>query len=174
MPDEHPLEQLLRDVKKLDDAKADALIVQQRAALDLQKRVGLEWVRAKAELVDEIDRANAILEKHGFPERYTLRDVSDQGAGNIARCNLSLGYPSKAARAEYDVGVAAADGRINLHHRATGQRHQKLTVFTASGKNWETCLIGLFEDHLKKGREPSSAVQDAPTVSPAPAARKSR
>jgi hypothetical protein len=49
-----------------------------------------------------------------------------------------------------------------LLHRATGQRHQKLTVFTVTSENWQTTLVGLYEDHLKKGRE---AVQ--PNIDPA-------
>jgi hypothetical protein len=53
-----------------------------------------------------------------------------------------------------------------LLHRATGQRHQKLTVFTASGKDWETTLTGLFADHLKKGRDTSqTSAEPAPTPS---------
>jgi hypothetical protein len=65
-----------------------------------------------------------------------------------------------------------------LLHRATAQRHQKLTVFTASRENWETTLTGLFEDHLKKGRdssqplaEPAIGASAAPAV--AAAAQKS-
>ena len=175
MADEHPLEQLLRDAKKRDDAKAADLLAERRKATDLQEKVGLEWLRAKSELVDEIGRANAILEKHDLSERYTLRDLPEPGTGNVARCNLSLAYPSKPARAEYDVAVVAADGRINLHHRATGQRHQQLTVFAVSRRNWEAILIRLYEDHLKKGREPHSAAQEPATDDSAPAAvRKSR
>ena len=30
--------------------------------------------RAKAELIEEIGRANAVLERHGLPERFTLRE----------------------------------------------------------------------------------------------------
>ena len=47
-----------------------------------------------------------------------------------------------------------------LLHRATAQRHQKLTVFTASGENWETTLTGLFADHLKKGRDSSQPLAE--------------
>jgi hypothetical protein len=153
MADEHPLEKLLRDAKERDDAKAADLAVEQRKAYELQEKVRLEWERTKGELVDEIGCANAILERHSLFERYTLRDIAEPGTGNVARYNLSLAYPSKPARAEYDVAVVAADGRIDLLHRATGQRHQKLTVFTASRKSWESTLIALYEDHLKKGRE---------------------
>jgi hypothetical protein len=176
MADEHPLEKLLRDAKKRDDAKAADLVVERRKTLELQEKIRLEWERTKGELVDEIVCANAILERQNRSERYTLRDIAEPGTGNVARCNLSLAYPSKPARAEYDVAVVAADGRIDLHHRATGQRHQKLTVFTASRKSWESSLIGLYEDHLKKGREQNSTGQESRTgVDPtAGAARKSR
>ena len=177
MADEHPLERLLREAKEKDDLKAAALVAEQRKALDLQDKVRLQWVRTKAELVEEIGRANAVLEKHGLPERFTLRDLPEAGTGNIARCNLALAYPSKSARAEYDLTVLASDGRMILLHRATGQRHQKLTVFTASGKDWETTLTGLFADHLKKGRDasqPSTELAPAHSVDPEPvAARKS-
>jgi hypothetical protein len=87
-----------------------------------------------------------------------------------------LAYPSKAARAEYDLTVLAADGRMILLHRATSQRHQKLTVFTASGKDWETILTGLYADHLKKGRDTTGqhSAEPATPVEPEPiAARKS-
>jgi hypothetical protein len=153
MADEHPLEKLLRETKERDDAKAADLAVERRNAYELQEKIRVEWERSKGELVDEISCANAILEKHNLSERYTLRDIPEPGTGNLARCNLSLTYPSKAPRAEYDVAVVVADGRIDLLHRATGQRHQKLTVFTASRKSWESALIALYEDHLKKGRE---------------------
>jgi len=175
MADEHPLERLLREAKEKDDLKVAALVAEQRKALDLQDRVRLQWVRAKAELVEEIGRANAVLEKHGLPERFTLRDLPEAGTGNIARSNLALAYPSKSARAEYDLTVLAADGRMILLHRATGQRHQKLTVFSASGRDWEATLTGLFADHLKKGRESSPhSAEPATGVDPEPvAARKS-
>jgi hypothetical protein len=179
MADEHPLEQLLRDAKERDDVKAAALIAEQRQAFDLQEQVRSQWVRTKAGLLEEIGRANAVLEKHNLPERFALRDLPEAGAGNIARCNLALAYPSKSARAEYDLTVLASDGRMILLHRATGQRHQKLTVFTASGKGWETTLTGLFADHLKKGRDtsqpsPEPAPTSTPSVDPEPvAARKS-
>jgi hypothetical protein len=171
MADEHPLEQLLRDAKQKDDAKAVALAAEQREALDLQDKVRSQWGRTKVGLGEEIERANAILEKHNLPERYALRELSETGPANIARCNLALAYPSKSPRPEYDLTVLAADGRIVLLHRATGQRHHKLTVFTASKKDWETILTGLFEDHLKKGRELSqSSAEAAPSVAPAPVA----
>src|SRR5712671_5334251 len=105
MADEHPLEQLLRDAKGREDAKAAALVAQERTAIDLQEKISSEWMRTKNDLIAEIGRANAILEKHNLSERYTLRDLADPAAGNIARCNLSLAYPSKPARAEYDVAV---------------------------------------------------------------------
>jgi hypothetical protein len=175
MADEHPLERLLRDAKEKDDLKAAALVAEQRKAHDLQDKVRLQWIRAKADLAEEVGRANAVLEKHSLPERFTFRELPEPGSGNIARCNLALAYPSKPARAEYDLTVLAADGRMILLHRATSQRHQKLTVFTASGKDWETTLTGLFADHLKKGRdtsqhspEPSTGAEVGPV-----AARKS-
>src|ERR1700694_4366708 len=155
MADEHPLEQLLRDAKEKDNLKAAAVVAEQRKALDLEDKVRLQWVRTKAELDEEIERANAVLEKHNLPERYTFRELSQSGTDNIAHCNLALAYPSKSPRAEYDLTVLAADGRMILLHRATGQRHQKLTVFTASNRDWETTLTGLFADHLKKGRDTS-------------------
>jgi hypothetical protein len=173
MPDEHPLEKLLRDAKERDDAKAADLAVERRKAHELQEKVRLEWERTKGELVDEIGCANAILERHSLSERYTLRD-SEPGTGNVARCNLSLAYPSKPVRAEYDVAVVAADGRIDLLHRATGQRHHKLTVFTASRKNWESILISLYEDHLKKGREQTGQESRAGADPAAGLPRKSR
>jgi hypothetical protein len=175
MADEHPLERLLRDTKERDDLKVAALVAEQRKALDLQDKVRLQWVRTKAELVEEIGRANAVLERHSLLERFTFRELPEAGAGNIARCNLALAYPSKSPRAEYDLTVLAADGRIILLHRATAQRHQKLTVFTASRENWETILTGLYEDHLKKGRDASQpAAEPATGVAPAPmAAQKS-
>ena len=102
-----------------------------------------------------------------------MRELSETGTTNIARCSLALAYPSKSPRSEYDLTVLAADGRIILLHRTTGQRHQKLTVFTASKKNWETILTGLFEDHLKKARDPSqNPAEPATGVAPAPAARR--
>ena len=173
MADEHPLEQLLRDTKEKDDLKAAAVLAEQRKALDLQDKVRLQWVRTKAGLGEEIERANAVLEKHNRPERYALRELSETGTVNIARCSLALAYPSKSPRSEYDLTVLAADGRIILLHRTTGQRHQKLTIFTASKKNWETILTGLFEDHLKKARDPSqNPAEPATGVAPAPAARR--
>lgn len=175
MADEHPLERLLRDVREKDDLKAAALVAEQRKALDLQDKVRLQWVRTRAALIEEIGRANAVLEKHHLPERFALRELPEPGAGNIARCNLALAYPSKSPRAEYDLTVLAADGRLILLHRATAQRHQKLTVFTASRENWEMTLTGLFEDHLKKGRDAGQpSVEPATIVAPAPmAAQKS-
>jgi hypothetical protein len=176
MADEHPLERLLRDAKEKDDVKAAAMIAEQRKALDLQEQARSQWVRTKAVLLEEIGRANAVLEKHSLPERFMLRDLPEAGTGNIARCNLALAYPAKSARAEYDLTVLAADGRMILLHRATGQRHQKLTVFTASAKDWETTLTGLFADHLKKGRDTSQhSPEPATSVDPEPlAARKSQ
>jgi hypothetical protein len=176
MADEHPLEKLLRDAKERDDARAADLVAERRKAHEFQEKVRLEWERTKGELVDEIGCVNAILERHNLLERYTLRDIAEPGTGNVARCNLSLAYPSKPARAEYDVVVVAADGRIDLYHRATGQRHQKLTVFTASRRSWESSVIALYEDHLKKGREQNSTGQEPRTgVDPTDrAARKSR
>ena len=167
MADEHPLEQLLRDAKKKDDLKAAALVAEERKALDLQDKVRLRWDRTKADLVEEIERANAVIEKHNLRERYAFRELSEPGTGNIARGNLALAYSPKAPRAEYDLTVVAADGRVILVHRASGQRHQKLTVFTASRKDWETILTGLYEDHLKKGRDPSESLPE-PATSVAP------
>ncbi len=153
MADEHPLERLLRDAKEKDDHKAAVLVAEQRKALDLQEKVRLQWVRTKALLIAEIARANEVLEKHGLPERFSYRELPDPGSGNIARCNLALAYPAKSPRAEYDLTVLSADGRMILLHRATAQRHQKLTVFTACRESWETTFTGLYEDHLKKGRD---------------------
>ena len=90
MADEHPLEQLLRDAKQKDDAKAVALATEQREALDLQDKARSQWGRTKVGLDEEIQRANAILEKHNLPERYALRELSETGPANIARCNLAL------------------------------------------------------------------------------------
>jgi hypothetical protein len=145
------------------DARAAALVAEQRQALDLQDKVRSQWDRTKAGLGEEIERANAILEKHNLPERYALRELSETGSANIARCNLALAYPSKSPRPEYDLTVLGADGRIVLLHRATGQRHLKLTVFTASKKDWETILTGLYEDHLKKGRDLSQSSAEPTT-----------
>jgi hypothetical protein len=155
MVDEHPLEQLLRDAKAEDDLKASAQVAEQRKAHDLQDRVRSQWLRTRSELTEEIERANAVLEKHNLRERYAFREVPEAGSGNVARGNLTLAYAAKPQRAEYDMTVLAADGSLILLHRTTGQRHQKLTVFTATRKSWETVLIGLYRDHLKKGREPS-------------------
>jgi hypothetical protein len=170
MADEHPLERLLRDAKEMDDRKAAVLVAEQRRVLDLQEKVRLQWVRAKALLMAEIARANEVLERHNLPERFTCRELPEPGSGNIARCNLALAYPAKSPRAEYDLTVLSADGRMILLHRATAQRHQKLTVFTASRENWETTFIGLYEDHLKKGRETnhpfSETAAGAPPASP--------
>jgi hypothetical protein len=163
MADEHPLEQLLRDAKQKDDAKAAAQATEQRQALDLQGKVRSQWARTKAELGEAIECANAILEKHNLPERYALRELPETGSANLARCNLALAYPSKSPRPEYDLTVLGADGRIVLLHRATGQRHLKLTVFTASKNDWETILTGLYEDHLKKGRDLSQSSAEPAT-----------
>jgi len=54
---------------------------------------------------------------------------------------------------KWSPGAVATDGRMILLHRTTGQRHQKLTVFTVTSENWETALVGLYQDHLKKGPE---------------------
>jgi hypothetical protein len=172
MDDEHPLERLLREAKKKDDLKAAAAVAEQRKASDLRDKVRLQWVQTKAGLVEEIARANAVLQRHGLAEHYTLRDLSDSGTENIARCNLALAYPSKSPRSEYDLTVLAADGQILLLHRATGQRHQKLTVFSATNHNWENILIGLYEDHLKKGRDPVPNTEAATNVTYTPAARR--
>ena len=64
MADEHPLERLLRDVKEKDDLKAAVLVAEQRKAFDLQDKVRPQWVRTKADLIEEIGRANAVLERH--------------------------------------------------------------------------------------------------------------
>jgi hypothetical protein len=172
MDDEHPLEQLLREAKKKDDLKAAAVVAEQRKASDLRDKVRLQWEQTKAGLIEEIARANAVLQRHGLSEQYTLRDLSESGTENIARCNLALAYPTKSPRSEYDLTVLAADGQIILLHRATGQRHQKLTVFTATRRNWENILIGLYEDHLKKGREPGPNIQSATSDSTTPTARR--
>jgi hypothetical protein len=164
MADEHPLERLLRDAREKDETKSAAVAAEQRRAHDLQDQVRLQWARTKAGLVEEIGRANSVLEKHSLPERYMFRELPESGAGNIARCQLTLAYPAKSPRAEYDLSVAAADGRMILFHRATGQRHQKLTVFSASTREWEASLISLYEDHLKKGRDPSGPAADATMV----------
>ena len=71
MADEHPLERLLRDAKEMDDRKAAVLVAEQRRVLDLQEKVRLQWVRAKALLMAEIARANEVLERHNLPERFT-------------------------------------------------------------------------------------------------------
>jgi hypothetical protein len=172
MDDEHPLERLLREAKKKDDLKAAAAVAEQRKASDLRDKVRLQWEQTKAGLIEEITRANAILQRHDRSERYTLRDLSESGTDNIARCNLALAYPSKSPRSEYDLTVLAADGQIILLHRATGQRHQKLTVFAATRRNWESILIGLYEDHLKKGRDPGPNIQPATSDGTTPTARR--
>jgi hypothetical protein len=160
--------------RKKDEVKAAALLEERRKALALQDKVRYQWQVAKAKLPQEIERANEILEKHGLLERFACRELPEAGSGNVARCNLALAYSSKPARAEYDITVLAADGRMILLHRATGQRHQKLTVFTASRENWETTLTGLYEDHLKKGRDMGqSVVEPAANIAPAVADRSS-
>jgi hypothetical protein len=170
MADEHPLERLLRDAKQKDEVKAAALLEEQRKALALQDKVRQQWQLTKAKLLQEIERANEILEKHGLLERFACRELPEAGSGNVARCNLALAYSSKSTRAEYDITVLAADGRMILLHRATGQRHQKLTVFTASRENWETTLTGLYEDHLKKGRDTNQpVVEPVANIAQAPA-----
>jgi hypothetical protein len=116
MAHEHPLEQLLRVAKEKEDIKAAALIAEQREASDLQDKVRLQWGLTKAGLGEEIERANAVLEKHNLPERYVLRDIPEMGSANIARCNLALAYSSKSSRPEYDLTVLGADGRIILLH----------------------------------------------------------
>lgn len=172
MDDEHPLERLLREAKEKDDLKAAAVVAEQRKASDLRDKVRLQWEQTKAGLIEEVARANAILQRHDRSEHYTLRDLSESGTDNIARCNLALGYPSKSPRSEYDLTVLAADGQIILLHRATGQRHQKLTVFTAARSNWESILISLYEDHLKKGRDLGLNIQPATSDSTTPTARR--
>lgn len=153
MADEHPLEQILRDAKQLADGKAAALAAKQNSASDLEMKVRGAWAGCKSILATEVARANAILEQHSLPERYTLRDIADVGAGIVERCNLALGIAAKPPRAEYDVSVLAVDGRVTLFHRASGQRHQKLSALSATDKDWEAALVRLYEDHLKKGRE---------------------
>jgi hypothetical protein len=165
MTQEHPLERLLRETREKDDLAAAARAEEQRKALALQEQVSQRWARTKTELLREIDRANSILEKYGLRERFGYREQTEPGPGHVARCNLTLAYPSKAARAEYDISVLAADGRMILLHRTTGQRHQKLTVFTVTSENWETALVGLYEDHLKKGREVGQQNIDPPESS---------
>ena len=105
MSDEHPLEQLLRDAKDKDDLNAAAQGAELRKTFELQERVQAQWVQSKASLIDEIERANAVLAKHALRERYAFRELPDSGPGNISRGNLALGYapPSKSARAEYDL-----------------------------------------------------------------------
>jgi hypothetical protein len=175
MDDEHPLEQLLREAKKMDDLKAAAAAAEQRKASDLRDKVRLQWEQTKVGLIEEIARANAVLERHGLSEHYTLRDLSESGTDHIARCNLALAYPSKSPRSEYDLSVMAADGQIFLLHRATGQRHQKLTVFTATKRNWENILVGLYEDHLKKGRDAVANIEPATSITrPSAPRRKSQ
>src|SRR4029079_19443295 len=159
MADEHPLERLLRDAKEKDDLKSAVLVAERRKAFDLQEKVRLQWARTKALLMVEIARANEVLDRHSLPERFTYRELPEPGAGNIARCNLGLAYPAKSPRAEYDLTVLSADGRMILLHRATAQRHQKLTVFTASRESWETTFIGLYEDHLKNGRDKTQPLE---------------
>ena len=168
MADEHPLERLLRDAKEKDDIEAAVLVAEQRKALDLQEKVRLQWVRTKALLMAEIARANEVLEKHNLTERFIYRELPEPGSANIARCNLALGYPGKSPRAEYDLTVLSADGRMILLHRATAQRHQKLTVFTTSRQSWETAFIALYEDHLKKGRDTSPPSADTAPSAAAP------
>lgn len=153
MADEHPLEQILRDAKQFADAKAAALAAKQSRAYDLEIKVRGAWTDCKSRLATEVARANAVLEQHGLPERYTLRDIADVSAGIVERCNLALGIATKAPRAEYDLLVLAVDGRVTLFHRASGQRHQQLSALSATAKNWEAALLRLYEDHLKKGRE---------------------
>lgn len=153
MTEEHPLELILRDAKLLADGKAAALAAKKNSADELETRVRETWAESKAQLANEITRANAVLDRHLLPERYTLRDIADVGAGIVERCNLALGMPTKPPRAEYDLSVFAADGRITLFHRASGQRHQKLSVLDASNKDWEAALIRLYEDHLNNARD---------------------
>ena len=168
MTDVHPLEQLLRNAKEKDDLNAAAVLAEQTNKIALQDKVRLQWGRTKANLVDEIERANAVLEKHNLRERYAFRELPESGGINIARGSLALSYPSpsRSPRSEYDLTVLAADGRILLVHRTTGQQHQRLTVFTASGKSWETILTGLYQDHLKKGREPMQNVPEPSALAP--------
>lgn len=167
---EHPLELILRDAKLLADGKAAALAAKQSSAAELEARVREAWAESKAQLGIEIVRANAVLDRHSIPESYTLRDIVEIGAGVVERCSLALGMPAKPPRAEYDLSVFAADGRITLFHRASGQRHQKLSVLDVSSKDWEAALIRLYEDHLKKARDQDMQSQ-LPDKSP-PARKK--
>ena len=61
-----------RDAKKRDDVKAAVLMAEQRKAFDLQEKVRSQWVRTKAGLLEEIGRANEVLERHNLPERFAL------------------------------------------------------------------------------------------------------
>ena len=97
MADEHPLERLLRDAKEKDDLKAAALVAEQRKALDLQDKVRLQWVRTKAELIEEIGRANAVLEKHGLPERFTLPRAAGAGVGQYRPLQSGVGVSREVA-----------------------------------------------------------------------------
>lgn len=83
MVDEHPLEQLLRDAKAEDDLKASAQAAEQREADDLQDRVRSQWLRTRSELTEEIERANAVLEKHNLRERYAFREVPKLGQATL-------------------------------------------------------------------------------------------
>ena len=128
MADEHPLERLLRDVKEKDDLKAADYGGRATQSARSARKVRLQWVRTKAQLIEEIGRANAVLERHWPARALHVPRAAGAGSGNIARCNLALAYPAKSPRAEYDLTVLSADGRMILLHRATAQRHQKLTV----------------------------------------------
>ena len=81
MADEHPLEQLLRDAKDKDDLTAAALDAEQRKTSELQEAVQTQWLETKVRLLDEIERANAILTKHNLRERYTFRELPELWAG---------------------------------------------------------------------------------------------
>lgn len=144
------------------DGKAAALAAKQNDAAELEAKVREAWAECKAKLATEITRANAVLERHAVAERYAMREIVDAGAGVVERCNLALGMPGKPPRAEYDLSVFAADGRITLFHRASGQRHQKFSVLNASSKDWEAALIRLYEDHLRKARDLDAPPSQAP------------
>ena len=73
MDDEHPLEQLLREAKKKDDLKAAAVVAEQRKASDLRDKVRLQWEQTKAGLIEEIARANAVLQRHSLSEHIFQR-----------------------------------------------------------------------------------------------------
>ena len=83
MSDQHPLEQLLRDAKDKDDLNAAAKGAELRKAPELQERVQAQWVQSKASLIDEVERANAVLAKHALRERYAFRELPDSGLATL-------------------------------------------------------------------------------------------